>query len=204
MDAYRTSPVVYLIGDSIAAGYAAQVQKELGGEAVVHLRPENGRDSRNLLTRIPYWLEGRTYDVIHFNCGLHDIKRSHGDGQIAVPIDEYEHNLYQIVYLLRRYSQRLIWARITPVVDGQPHPAKSFDRFNHDVDDYNRVADRVMAACGVPVNDLHRIVMLAGVKNCLSEDGVHMTSEGNRVLGQQVARAIRSALALPIKTTKRE
>lgn len=204
MDGRGTIADVYLIGDSLAAGYADWVRHELWGVAVVHLRPENGKDSRHVLSRLALWLEDRVYDVIHFNCGLHDIKRSRDDGQTAVPLDEYERNLYQIVRLLKRHSRQLIWARTTPVVDGQPVLTKRFDRFNCDVDNYNRVADRVMAACGVPVNDLHGAVMMAGIENCLSEDGVHMTSEGNRVLGQQVARAIRSALALPGARPKQE
>jgi hypothetical protein len=125
-------PRVFLIGDSIAAGYAEAVQKRLAGRAGVQLRPENGEDSRNLLRRAPAWLAGERFDVIHFNCGLHDIKRAHTTGDLQVPTEEYERNLYQIVELLRPYARKLIWARITPVMDGQPVPWKGFDRFNRD------------------------------------------------------------------------
>jgi lysophospholipase L1-like esterase len=183
-------PRVFLIGDSIAAGYADAVRKRLAGRVRVQLRPENGEDSRNLLQRAPAWLAGERFDVIHFNCGLHDIKRAHATGQLQVPIQEYERNLYQIVEMLRPYAQTLIWARITPVVDGQPVAWKGFDRFNRDVDAYNRVADAVMTRSGTPLNDLHGAVVGAGIDVCLSEDGVHMTEAGDRVLGEQVARVV--------------
>jgi lysophospholipase L1-like esterase len=183
-------PRVFLVGDSIAAGYAEAVREHLAGRADVRLRPENGEDSRNLLRRAPAWLAGEHFDVIHFNCGLHDIKRAHASGQLQVPIKEYEHNLHHIVELLRPYAQVLIWARITPVKDGQPVAWKGFDRFNRDVDAYNQVADAVMASCGVALNDLHGTVVGAGIDICLSEDGVHMTEAGDRVLGEQVAQVI--------------
>jgi lysophospholipase L1-like esterase len=128
--------------------------------------------------------------VIHLNCGLHDIKRSHASGELQVSIEAYERNLYQIVEMLRPYTRTLIWARTTPVIDGQPAAEKDFNRFNRDVDAYNQVADAVMKTCGVAINDLHSAVLQAGVTACLSEDGVHMTEVGNRVLSEQVAGLI--------------
>jgi lysophospholipase L1-like esterase len=187
-------PRVFLIGDSIAAGYADTVREHLAGRASVQLRPENGEDSRNLLRRAPAWLAGERFDVIHFNCGLHDIKRAHATCDLQVPIEEYERNLHQIVELLRPYAQTLIWARTTPVMDGQPVPWKGFDRFNRDVDAYNQVADAVMTGSGIALNDLHGAVVGAGLDMCLSEDGVHMTETGDRVLGEQVARVVGEAV----------
>lgn len=187
---------VFLIGDSIAAGYAERVRELLVDTATVDLRPENGEDSRNVLSRAPHWLEGKRFDVIHFNCGLHDLKRPHGSGSIQVPLSEYEAHLGQIIALLKQHAEILIWARTTPVIDGQPAPQKRFDRFNRDVDDYNRVADRVMAARSVLINDLHGAIVQAGVEKCLSNDGVHMTEFGYQVLGNQVAKTILSAIRL--------
>jgi lysophospholipase L1-like esterase len=191
MSARNAKPNVFLMGDSITAGYYEWAQADLAGQTEVRLRPENGRDSRHMLNLAAGWLEQGNFDLVHFNCGLHDIKRSHAMGEVQVPIGEYEANLYRIVELLRQFAPVLIWARTTPVIDSQqPSPGKSFDRLNRDVDAYNRVADRVMKACGITINDLHSAVVQAGSARCLSEDGVHMTEVGNRVLGQHVARAI--------------
>lgn len=185
---------VFLIGDSIAAGYAEWVRELLVDTATVDLRPENGEDSRNVLSRAQHWLEGKRFDVIHFNCGLHDLKRPHGSGSIQVPLSEYEVNLGRMVAFLGQYAEILIWARTTPVFDGQPAPQKRFDRFNRDVDEYNRVADRVMTESNVLINDLHGAIIQAGMGKCISKDGVHMTEFGYQVLGTRVASVIMSAI----------
>lgn len=193
---------VLLIGDSITggfensvAGYAPAVRALLTGEAQVDTLPENGGDSDNLLTRLPGWLGDTHYDAIHFNCGLHDIKRPHGHAGIQVPLQAYEANLHRLVHLLRQRTTTLIWGRTTPVLDGQPAPTKDFDRYNADIDAYNRVADRVMAEYGVVLDDLPGAVLAVGIATCLSGDGVHMTAEGNRVLARQVAKTVRRRLA---------
>jgi lysophospholipase L1-like esterase len=195
-------PKVYLIGDSIAAGYAPAVKEELSVEMTVLLRPDNGKDTRMVLASLKDWLGGVKPDVIHFNCGLHDIKRPHGSNCVHVPVEEYEENLYTQVKRLRQYTGGLVWARTTPVIDGQPDPSKGFDRLNRDVDAYNLVADRVMIALGVVINDLHGAIITAGVPVCLSEDGVHMTEFGNRSLGARVAEAVRSVLSPGHETSK--
>ncbi len=194
MSSDSRSPTAYLIGDSIAGGYAAAVQAELAGEIAVEVRPENGEDSRHVLERLGAWLGERRYDAIHVNCGLHDLKRPHRSGEFQVPPAEYEANLRQIVARLNRHTARVIWGRTTPVIDGQPAAEKDFDRFNRDIAAYNQAADRVMAACGVAVNDLHQAVVEAGVANCVSADGVHMTEQGYAILSRRVAAAIRKAM----------
>ncbi len=45
MSAQNAKPNVFLIGDSIAAGYYAWAQADLAGRAEVRLRPDNGKDS---------------------------------------------------------------------------------------------------------------------------------------------------------------
>mgnify|MGYP001040318360 FL=1 len=195
---------ILLIGDSITggfpnsvAGYAPEVRELLAGTAQVDTLPENGGDSRNLLAHLSGWLGDAQYDVIHFNCGLHDIKRPHSGAGIQVPIHEYEANLHSLVDRLQARAAKLVWGRTTPVVDGQPAASKDFDRYNADIDAYNRVADLVMAARGVAVDDLHAAVRAAGLATCLTEDGVHMTVEGNHVLARQAAALLRTSLSAP-------
>ncbi len=186
-------PTVYLLGDSISAGYAPGVAAALAGLADVRLRPENGKDSRNLLARVPEWLGAERFAAIHVNCGLHDIKRPKAAPDLTVPVEEYEANLHRLIPLLRHAAPVVIWARTTPVVDGVVTP-KSFLRFNRDVDDFNRAADRVMAGLGVPMNDLHSAILNAGPDLCLSPDGVHMTEFGYSILAGRVADALRPYL----------
>jgi lysophospholipase L1-like esterase len=195
MKTLRPKLRAYLIGDSIAGTYSVGVQQALAGEIDIDLRPENGEDSRRVLARAVDWLGDRQYDLIHLNCGLHDIKWSHQSGATQVPLEEYESNLRQIVTLLRGHASVLVWARTTPVIDGQPVATKAFDRFNRDVDAYNHVADQVMADCEVAINDLHGAILETGTDDCISEDGVHMTDKGYAVLSSNVAAAVRAALA---------
>jgi lysophospholipase L1-like esterase len=186
-------PAVYLLGDSIAAGYAPGAAAALAGQAEVVLRPDNGKDSRHLLARAPDWLGARRYAVIHVNCGLHDIKRPNDNPELAVPLDEYAANLRRLLPLLRERAEAVVWARITPVRDGAV-TRKSFTRHSRDVDDYNAAADQVMAELGVPINDLHAAILSAGIDLSLSADGVHMTEHGYQVLAEQVAAAVRRQL----------
>jgi lysophospholipase L1-like esterase len=188
-----TLPIVYLLGDSISAGYAPGVEAALAGLCAVRLRPENGKDSRHLLARAPEWLGGARYAAIHVNCGLHDIKRPHGNPALAVPLDEYEANLRRLIPLLRERAAMVVWARTTPVIDGAIND-KSFDRYNRDVDDYNQAADRVMADLRVPVNDLHGAIRQAGPAACIVSDGVHLTGFGYTLLAGRVADALRPYL----------
>ena len=45
----------------------------------------------------------------------------------------------------------------------------------------------------IPVNDLHGIIVDAGVAGAISRDGVHMTGNGNLLLAGAVTRAILEA-----------
>src|SRR5262245_46150553 len=67
-------PKVVLIGDSIRLGYAPLVAKKLEAKAVVVSPPPNGGDSANVLKNLGEWVLREKPDLVHFNCGLHDLK----------------------------------------------------------------------------------------------------------------------------------
>lgn len=186
-------PRVLLIGDSISIGYTLPVREFLGGAANVHRIPVNGRDTRAGVESLSSWLGKRRWDVVHFNFGLHDLKRLNEKGRldatrpVQVPIDEYEANLESIVTALKAAGPKLIFALTTPVPEG------AGGRQSGDAALYNETARGVMNRHGVTINDLH-----AGVLPCLSEyqkpKNVHFTREGSRFLGKKVAESIRLAL----------
>ena len=93
-------PRVLLLGDSISVGYTLQTRQNLAGKANVHRPYANCQSSRNAITqktgahhdggrwdsrnatRLDSWLAAKpSWDVIHFNFGLHDLKRMHDDGR---------------------------------------------------------------------------------------------------------------------------
>lgn len=180
---------VLLAGDSISFGYGPGVKDILCGEFDVANLPGNGGTSTNLLSHLHDWLLAPRSDVIHLNCGLHDIAIARDTRQHRVPLDMYRANLDNLITMLEEgTSSVLIWASTTPVIYNRHRINKDFDRREGDVLAYNRIASRVMTEHGVPINDLHGVVKRAGMKRCIGEDGVHMTDFGNGILAKAVAR----------------
>ena len=104
-----------LIGDSIRIAYQAEVKKQLANRAEFFAPIENSGDSRNVKSNLHQWAIDQSPDVLHINCGLHDIKREFASGQIAVPLAEYKANLQRILIVVTSAIETIIWATITPV-----------------------------------------------------------------------------------------
>jgi lysophospholipase L1-like esterase len=186
---------VVLIGDSIRMGYQPVVQRALPGQTDVWAPTENGGTSANVLAHLDEWVLYRDPDVVHLNCGLHDLKTEFGASTTAVPLDAYGTNLEAIFsQITKRTSAKMIWASTTPVNERWHHEIKTFDRFEADVLAYNQRAVEIATRFGVTVNDLYRLVMDAGRDAYLAQDGVHFTPEGYTLLGTAVTDVIRALL----------
>jgi lysophospholipase L1-like esterase len=192
---------VTLIGDSIRAGYQKFVAENLAREAEIWGPEDNGRHSVHVLTNIHAWLVRQPADIVHINCGLHDIKTiAYGGRENVVPLDHYRRNVEMILRHLReKTTARVIWATTTPVNEARAHAAHAkaadFDRYEADVVAYNEAAVGICRKLDVPVNDLFGVITRAGADRLLGADGVHFTPEGCALLGNAVAEAIRSRLA---------
>ncbi len=181
-------PKVLLAGDSISFGYGPKVAEILQGRFEVHNLPANGGTSANLLAHLEDWVVKPCFDIIHLNCGLHDLAIEREAGRHRVPLDLYRQNVETIVRRVGKETRSLLaWATTTPVIYRRHRSHKSFDRREGDVVLYNRVACRIMARHGILVDDLHRVVERAGRDACVGEDGVHMTDLGNDLLSKTVA-----------------
>ena len=111
-------PRIVLVGDSIRLGYAPRVAARLEGKAVIVSPPENGGDSANVLAHLDEWVIRQKPDVVHWNCGLHDLKRSRTDGHHQVELDRYSENLRRIVARIRAGTDAaLVFADTTPILD---------------------------------------------------------------------------------------
>jgi lysophospholipase L1-like esterase len=186
---------VTLIGDSIRIGYQDVVRRGLRGVAEVWAPDENGGDSRNVLSRLDEWILSRPPEIVHLNCGLHDVKREFGASEPVVPLPEYRQNVERILAAVIEDGQAVpLWAMTTPVNQEQHHAVKDFDRFASDVEAYNRAAREVCERLGVCTNDLHAVVEEAGRDGLLQADGVHFTPGGYELLGRAVTRAVRNNL----------
>jgi lysophospholipase L1-like esterase/dienelactone hydrolase len=190
-------PRVLLLGDSIRLGYAPLVAKKLAGKAEVVSPAENAADTANTLKMLDKWLADARPAVVHFNCGLHDLKFGKKTRAHQVPLDEYQANLKTIVERLRKATPHVVFANTTPILDDRHAARKAdFDRFDKDVRAYNARAFHEMERLGVPVNDLYAVVEDGGPAELLGKDGTHYAPAGNERLADAVADSIRRQLAV--------
>jgi lysophospholipase L1-like esterase/dienelactone hydrolase len=204
----KAKPQVLLMGDSIRLGYAPLVTKKLDGVAEVFGFPENGGDTNSTLKQLDAWAKGGKAPfsvakgeapplIVHFNCGLHDLKFSKKGQKHQVPLGDYEKNLRAIVAKLRERTPHLVFATTTPIIDDRHAGRKAdFDRFDKDVRAYNERAVKVMSELGVPCDDLYRIVQDGGPATMLGKDGTHYTAAGYDRLADAVADCVRRQLKL--------
>lgn len=179
-------PRVLLIGDSISIGYTLPARAALAGKANVHRPPTNCGPTTRGLEQIDAWLGDGTWDVIHFNWGLHDLKFIEGKRQ--VPLDQYEKNMKRLVVRLKKTGAKLIWCSTTPVPKGCSPP-----RTNEDVIAYNAVAKKIIDANGIAVDDLYAFA-LSRLEEIQRPANVHFTPQGSKVLADRVAASILKAL----------
>jgi len=200
---------VLLLGDSISRGYTPFVREELRDRAHVvranrglfDRRPDNCAGTTKGVQHLDRWLaqDGGDWDVIHFNFGLHDLKRvkadtgrnsnDPADPRQAEP-EVYERQLRAIVARLRETGAELVFATSTPVPEGgvKPH------RDPADVERYNGIARRVMAENDIAINDLYAVVEASDGTWQRPVD-VHFTREGSAALADQVVQAILRRIA---------
>lgn len=199
-------PRVLILGDSISIGYTPVVQQKLANDMTV-LRPmrngraENCSGTTSGVANLDRWLaiDGGKWDVIHFNWGLHDLKHMKADGKTAsdlasdppqVTVEVYEKHLREIVAKLKATGAKLIFATTTPVPD---EPMKVY-RLNADVIRYNEAALRVMRDNQVAINDLYSFAQPKMKELQIQPANVHFTPAGSEALGEEVVKAIQSAL----------
>lgn len=193
---------VLLIGDSIRMGYQSIVFDALEGKYSYWSPDENGRTACNLIYNANHWIITRKPKVIHINAGLHDIRTMSWDspaGNTIVPFKHYEDNLKSLFAHLKSYTNAvIIWAATTPVIDERCKEAhrwgKDFTRYNQDVLQINKIAEKVTKKMDVVYNDLYSLISDNNPQELIKKDGVHFTSKGNELLGKKVTEHVLKAL----------
>jgi lysophospholipase L1-like esterase len=176
---------VLLIGDSITVGYAPHVAAALGeGVSVDYWATSRSLNDPCFTRELHYVLSVETYEIIHFNNGLHGF---HLTGE------EYGYHLAKALNELRHASRgaRLTWAASTPVtLKGDAHtldPEK-----NKIVTSRNEIATALMQREKVEVDDLYAFVVEHPEVRC--EDGYHYFESGQKLLGNAVATFLKRYL----------
>lgn len=192
-------PDVLLIGDSISIGYTAPVRKILSGHCNI-LRPDvNCGDTKNGLINIRAWLGAHTWDLIHFNWGLHDLCYRHAQstvygnrdkvaGRISVGPADYKANLEKLVWIMQTKTKRLVWASSTYIPGGEA------GRHQGDEARYNALASEIMAKHGIDTNNLYEITQAFPLEMFSCPGDVHYTKKGYNLIAGAVSQCIKEQL----------
>jgi len=216
-----TQPNVLLIGDSISmpvpftpGGYGNNTRWMLeaknisvqhnggwgkGGQAS---NTPKGLSCTNTSTSGNWFNFTGTFDIIHFNFGLHDLVASGpGEGAEHVDIPQYMLNIKEIFTRLSTRAKHVIWTTTTPC----PNVTTSMGRSDAKVIAYNKAAMTALSsASNVLVDDLYAAVDGYCGKNYKTCDlqlpaNVHFTSKGCEFMAEHVVAKIMQVLSADAK-----
>jgi len=177
---HHNLPRVLLIGDSITRSYTKQVEANLKGQAYVgRLATSKSLGDPALLDEVALILKEQSFDVIHFNNGMH------GDGYTEA---EYGAAIPGLLEIFRRLapSAKLMWASTTDVrvKNNVAQISPKTDR----IVERNHIAAAIMSRRNIPIDDLFSAIKEHGEYH--AEDGVHFNAQGVDVLAAQVSREL--------------
>ena len=182
---------VVLIGDSIRMGYQPLVAKKCPATDVWG-PAQNCRHSLWALDHFQEWVADQEPDLLHVNFGIHDVSlQPDGEHQILLP--QYRLCLRRFITKVKELGKtRMIWATTTPLYAPEPEKPMAQWRIREqaEIKEYNSAALEIVKSEGLPINDLHDIIVRSDFTKCLTEDGCHMTEFGNEVLSDAVVKAI--------------
>ncbi|MCC5930399.1 MAG: SGNH/GDSL hydrolase family protein [Cyclobacteriaceae bacterium] len=184
----------FLIGDEIRAGYQDFVKKELFAQADITWPEETIINTHDMSDKLDIWLGDTSFDVIHINSGLHDLKIDQISGQNVVPLTQYIKNLGAIIKKIHQLQPNasIVWATTTPVLDERSdREGQAFRYRNADVLSYNEAALMTMGRLGVGLNDVYKLIMESGGPYLLENDGITFREAGNMHLAQWVSYSIK-------------
>ena len=171
-------PRVLLVGDSICNGYQTYVRDELAGTANVsfYATSKCASDS-TYLKSLAFMLEEYDYKVVHLNNGLHSLSTER---------KAWESGLVATLNLIKEKGKgaKIIWATSTPLKD----PALTAK-----AKELNLIADRVMQANNIPIDDLFAL-MYPLDRNVYWSDTFHYREEAIKMQAKQVGDYLRAAL----------
>lgn len=169
-------PRVLLIGDSISLGYTMLVREGLKGKANVHRPPCNCGPTTSGLNGLEDWLGKGKWDVIQFNFGLHDRRRS---------MEDYLGNLQKLIDRMKQTGAVLIFANTTPCTNEEDLIGK--------VEEMNQAAEELMRKNGVLINDFYGL-LAPNYEKLVGKDKCHYTSEGSKIMGEATIKMVEENL----------
>ena len=153
---------------------------------------ENGGDSANVLSHLDEWVLRQKPDVVHLNCGLHDLKRFKADGHHQVELARYAENLRRIVARIREGTDAaLVFADTTPILD-ERHARRARNSIGPrpTCDDTTPRPSRSWANSACPSTICTGWSSREGPETMLGPDGTHYTVAGSDRLAEAVADCV--------------
>jgi lysophospholipase L1-like esterase len=179
-------PRVLLIGNSITRLYNKNVEKQLEGKAyVARLSTSMSVGDPALLDEISTFMRQYSFDVVHFNNGMHGWDYSEKEYGDAFP---------KFFETIKKYAPKakFIWAATTPRRTGKG--MQQLDKLTDRIKVRNKIAaDYFADKPEVKTNDLFSVV----VRNPAyyeNGDGTHPNALGVRALANRVSDQISEAL----------
>jgi len=184
---------VFLIGDSIRLNCEKYVAENLHSKINLSSPPENCESSNEVKENLHSWLSGESFDLIHINCGLHDIRYNPGHEMPVSSKQQYIENLDSIFGHLSQLGSRVIWATSTPIDEGMHNEVKDSRRYLKDIIEYNCASVQLAEEFGFKIHDLYSKVLALNLKEVMRSDGVHFNEAGSARIGEWVSEVINEA-----------
>ena len=203
---------IFLIGDSISLYYHQYLKTLFDGiadynrkgteeEIKIALtdpnRPfgANGGDSNQVKKYMQNLAkEGKRFDILLVNCGLHDIRSNRATLEKQISEEEYARNLEDIVAMGKEIANKFIWITTTHVDDTIHNKRKegSF-RFNQDVKKYNEIANIIMEKHNIPIIDLYTFTNKLRSDD-MYRDHVHFTDNISKLQAKFIYKELKDEL----------
>ncbi len=187
-------PTVFLIGDSIRLGYCETVKSELCDIANVVFPKENCQFTQHVLVCLEDWAAICDTDkvaLVQFNCGHWDVAHWFGEEESLNSVEVYVANLKRIIKKIKRTFPN---AKIVFATTSTMNPNGSIGRNPRTNEEICRYNEAAVAACKdeAYINDIYAITKEYGSE--MYADYCHLTTEGFKLLGKEVAKFIRNLI----------
>lgn len=188
---------ILLIGDSIRQGYCSIVKNNLSTLYDVLYPNDNCRNTQYVLTSLLGWCKEirhvNNIELVCFNCGHWDVAHWNNSKDSLTTREEYARNIRLIIKQLRVFfsKAKIVFLTTSPVLENTIGKMVN-PRNNKEIQDYNKIANTICQEENIFVEDMYAFMESFDAK--YYSDYVHLTDEGNEILGRYVADIIKNLL----------
>ncbi len=173
-------PRILLIGDSITEGYSTIVREILSGQCYVdYFATSYAVDSKIYQTLVSAFINDNTYEIIHYNHGLH------GKNMSA------KNYLEGVKKCLNNIKCKIILALTTEVLNEDNIGVD--ETWKDKIKERNEALKNISIEYGCSITDLYTLSKKIS-SEFREKDGVHFTKNGYKLLAEQVVKNIKENL----------